>query len=240
MHMPKSKFHPLDDSKTYNIFLISLIVCQVLVGYLLFSIFFTSIDSVSSIISKSDFWLKFFSHNINNTSYVFIGISLALNLILLVTFFLLKVIKRFPPTITIVALGVNSFVCLGVRTTFYICDLYNIFFDFQLLNILPIMTIIVSSVFVVYDYIDYYRGTYHSVQASTMLPTEEAVKETIDIIAKRAKDVTSRIDREKITNLNSDNKNKEDLSAYRTNEGYFNNNALEIAADNMIENANKN
>ena len=233
--MKKEKMDEFDRSKAIIIFLTFLVIIQVFVGGLLFSFFFTSMDSVNKSIESSEIWTRVFSFILDNESLSFIGLSLALNIILLTVFFVLKTLKKFPSTITIIVLALNCFVCFGVRTAFHICDLHNIFFDFKSLNILPIISIIVSSVFVVYDYIDYYKGTYQEIQASTTLPTEEAVKETIYIMAKRARDLTIRIDCENCDDFNIDTNKIEDLSRYRTNEGYFNNDALEIAADNMIK-----
>lgn len=224
--MKVKKRNSFNNLKNFMIFITILVVLQVIIAGLLFSIFFTSMDSVYSIVSKSGFWSKIFFCDINKISNISLIFILSLNVIFSITFFVVKSFKKTPATITAFVLGANSLVCLGVRFAFFMCDKYNIFFDFESLNILPIMTIIVSSVFIVYDYIDFYRGTYRLLQ-STMIPTDKVVKETIDIIAKRSKEVTDRLDGEK-------SEHKENLSAYRTNEGYFNNDALEIAADNMI------
>lgn len=227
------------NNKSFTTFIGILTLLQFLVDGFLFIIFFTSMDFIRSIFAKHIFWRNLFNASNSSAITTFIGVILAIDALLLITFFILKIIKKFPPTITIVMLGVNCFSAIIIKTVFYIFNKNNIFLDCEIINFFPIATAILATVFITYDFIDYYKGTYRTSQANTTLPTEETVRETIDVIAKRAKDVTLRLERENTAeNKNSETKSK-NLSAYRTNEGYFNNYALEIAADNMINNQDK-
>ncbi|MEG0979415.1 MAG: hypothetical protein RR911_00740 [Oscillospiraceae bacterium] len=153
-------------------------------------------------------------------------------------FFILKVLKKFPPAVTIVALGFNSIVCIVVKSLFYILDKFDVFFDFQVLNVLPLITIILSLVFLIYDYIDYSFGTYNPRRAETRLPSEQVVQETMDLISRHSKN-SSQLEKAYTDEMIVESTEEDNKAIYRTEEGFFNNEALEMAADQLFSSIEK-
>lgn len=236
--MKELRQRTVNDSKSFNFILLTLVLLYFCIGCILFGFFFTSNDSIQAIINSSQFWSKLLSFYISkNTTIPFI-VCTSLVVLLSIVFFVFKVLKRFPPTITIIALGLNSVVCVIVQALFYVFDKFDIFFDFQFLYIIPLITIILSGVFLIYDFIDYSSGTYNPVRANSKLPTEHAVEETLDLISKTSK---SYFNNHKINNKSFEEKilievleEKESEPDYKTDEGFLNNDALEKAAINFI------
>lgn len=238
----KNKFvNKVNNSKIFKTILFFLIIIYVVIGFILFASFFVSINAVKSIVINSDFWSKILSLFINDYSNIISIAAISINVTLTFIFFILKEATNFPVKTTIISLGFNSAVCISVKAIFYIVCQLNIFLDFQILYILPLITIIFSSVFLIYDFVEYYRGTYRPIKSIVNLPTKEIIQETIEIISNRSKFIPYNNDSEKVTNENkTHNINLIDSKNYRTEHGYFNNEALEMAASHIISTVDRN
>lgn len=235
-NMAKKSENITDNSKVFKVILFLLILLYIIMGLILFASLFISMSSVKSIVINSTFLSNFFSLVINKNSNLLYISAISINVTLTFIFFILKESKNFPSKITVVSLGVNSATCLCVKSISYIIFSLNIFLDFQLLYIFPLITIVFSSVFLSYDFIDYCRGTYNPVKSKVNLPTREIVKETIELISNRNKFISDNTDKEKIAHTIQ---NQNDNSTYNKNEhktehGYFNNEALEMAASHIV------
>ncbi|NCC87548.1 MAG: hypothetical protein EOM05_06730 [Clostridia bacterium] len=237
-NMAKKPENIMDNSKVFKVILFFLVLLYVIMGLILFASLFVSMSSVKSIVTNSTFWSSLFSLVINENSTLLYISAISINVTLTFIFFILKETKKFPTKITIISLGVTSATCLSVKTISYIIFSLNIFLDFQLLYIFPLITIILSNVFLSYDFIDYCRGTYKPVRSKVNLPTRELVKETFEIISNRNKFIPNNTYKEKAINKNNDqndsNNSNYKKNEYKTEHGYFNNEALEMAASHIV------
>ena len=68
--------------------------------------------------------------------------------------------KRFPSFLSLAVVIYNDITCIASSVLIYNVDLRNIFFSFQVILLIPIITIILSSVFLMDDYHDLHKGKY--------------------------------------------------------------------------------
>lgn len=223
-----------------KIALFFLIFIYLLIGLVLFGLFFTSIYSVQSFVVSSSFWSKvLFSLGLSPLREKLFIICLILTAVFSVIFFIFKAVKKFPPAVTVLAMSFNSAICIIVKSMFFIFEKYNIFFEVQVLNILPIITIILSLVFLIYDYIDFVTDKDNHVAEVFSLPNEKVIEETIENLTKHygnKNTVPSSFEEEILI----EELERDEDENYRNEDGYFNNDALEKAANIFMSSINEN
>ena len=80
--------------------------------------------------------------------------------------------RKFPTVLSFVALIYNDIVCIIFFIIVYIVDIKNIYFTMQSVLTIPIITIMLSTVFMIDDYIDLIKGRYTA-------PEQKAKKGTL-------------------------------------------------------------
>lgn len=70
--------------------------------------------------------------------------------------------RRWPLLITFITVFVNLLICGAAVSAFYIIDLRDVYFTFQIVFLIPIISIFLGSVFVIDDTVDLLRGKFES------------------------------------------------------------------------------
>ena len=68
--------------------------------------------------------------------------------------------KKFPSVLTFVSLVYNNIICLIFFIIVYVVNMKNVYFSMQSVLTIPIITIMLSTVFMLDDYFDLMRGNY--------------------------------------------------------------------------------
>lgn len=95
--------------------------------------------------------------------------------------------RRWPTLITTITMIVNLIICALSCAGLYILDLRNIYFTFQVTFLIPIISIFLSSVFLIDDTVDLLRGKYEMHISNTTRNVQEKLVDRQEKRQKKAK-----------------------------------------------------
>lgn len=225
-------------SKKSKVFLLFLVILFNIAGLFLFEAFFTSINLLQDIVLSSNFWSNIFSLVLNSYSSLVFIVAIAVYVSLFFTFFIFNESLLFPSRITIISMGFSSAVCLLVNAVVYIFYHFSISAGIQVLNIFPIVTIVISSVLLNSDLVDFYQGVYNPHNAILSLPIRELVDKTFNLFYTHEQTLNYKktiVSNEEF-DLNYNLKTSGDNNEHKNDHGFFSHVALETAAKHIISN----
>lgn len=87
--------------------------------------------------------------------------------------------RHWPALITIITMSVNFLVCVLTFIGLYFIDLRNVYFTIQVTFLIPIITIFLSSVFIIDDTADILNGNYEKHMSSITKNVQQRLDTTI-------------------------------------------------------------
>lgn len=118
--------------------------------------------------------------------------------------------RHWPALITLITMSVNFLVCLLTFIGLYFIDLRNVYFTIQVTFLIPIITIFLSSVFIIDDTVDVLNGKYEKHLSKITRNVQERLDTSIEKTRTKTKRGTLRP---------ADNPNRELVRIPATEEG---------------------
>lgn len=155
------------------LFTIIFLLCQLV-------FFLTTIGNMPVLIDTIDLTgFEKFATLFNKYYFYFCSVAGITELAMCITTFFLFYDRKWPTLLTFITMCLNWLICTLTICGLYLLDLRNVYFTFQATFAIPIISIFLSSVFIIDDTIDLQRGKF---ELHTSTITERA-QETLKVRA---------------------------------------------------------